>query len=795
MPAARSLFGSVCRIAVFSVGVLLLTAGAADLRQTADASAAEGQSPGIGNVAGNGKAGPLSLDGKATAVAVAQPFGVVTGPDGALYICEVGQHRVLRLDRKTGTLTAVAGTGKQGYSGDGGPATSAELNEPYEVRFDADGNMFFVEMKNQIVRRVDAKTGVISTVAGTGKKGFSGDGGPATKATLSSPHSIALDASGHLYICDIGNHRIRRVHLASGTISTFAGTGERKPTPDGAKLAGTPLNGPRALDFDGEHSLYLALREGNAVYRIDLERETLHHIAGTGKSGYSGHGGDARQAELSGPKGLALDAAGNIFLADTESHTIRVILKQDGTIHTVAGNGKPGDGPEGQPLTCRMNRPHGVHVDAAGRLYVGDSSAHRVRELTPAIPAQLAVAEGKPASTGHPVAWQRLKLDEAFRSEGVAAADVNHDGKMDVLAGDVWYAAPDWTMHEIRPVGQFVAGKGYSNSFANWAYDVNGDGWDDFLLIGFPGDPFYWYENPKNAEGHWKQHVIWHSACNESPDFVDLTGDGQPEFVLGSQPESQMGYLPIHERPTEKWTFNAISRPGNPMENGTFKYYHGLGTGDFNGDGRSDVLIAHGWWEAPAEPGRATWEFHPWSLSLKPDGPPEKGADIFIEDLDLDGDNDLIMSSAHSYGIWWFENLGPAKPNATGASPQDADAGSTGRLQFKAHVIDEEYSQTHAVEYVDINGDGQRDIVTGKRFFAHNGNDPGGKEPVVMFWYEFRRTKGKPPVFLRHEIEAGRGTGIGTQFLVTDMNGDKRPDVVLSNKKGVNVLLQTDAAE
>jgi hypothetical protein len=144
------------------------------------------------------------------------------------------------------------------------------------------------------------------------------------------------------------------------------------------------------------------------------------------------------------------------------------------------------------------------------------------------------------------VSWERIKLDERFRSEGVA--DVNHDGLNDVLAGDVWYAAPDWKVHEIRKPGDFVAGVGYSNSFINFAWDVNGDGWDDFILIGFPGDPFHWYENPQNKPGHWKEHLIWHSACNESPTFGDLTGDGIPELVLGSQPESQMGYLPIPSR-------------------------------------------------------------------------------------------------------------------------------------------------------------------------------------------------------------------------------------------------------
>jgi len=328
----------------------------------------------IETIAGNGKEG-FSQD------QINNPYGLTTGPDGALYICEIGNHVVRRLDLKTKKLTIVAGTGKMGYAGDGGLATEALLNEPYEIRFDKAGNMFFVEMKNNIVRRVDAKTKLISTVAGNGTAGFSGDGGPAVKAQFKQPHSIQFDPQGNLLICDIANNRIRKVDMKTGTIDTYAGTGEKKPVVDGAPLAGTALNGPRALDLDPKGNLYLALREGNAVYRIDPKEGKIHHIAGTGEKGYTGDNGPAKLAKLNGPKGIAWSPDGGVYIADTESHTIRRIDLKTGVITTAAGTGERGDGPESSPAACKMARPHGIFVDKKGVVYIGDSEAHRVRRL------------------------------------------------------------------------------------------------------------------------------------------------------------------------------------------------------------------------------------------------------------------------------------------------------------------------------------------------------------------------------------------------------------------------------
>jgi sugar lactone lactonase YvrE len=339
--------------------------------------------PGLVTIAGTGEAGFAGDGGPAAQARLNNPYGLVTGPDGALYVCDIDNHVIRRIDLKKGTITTVAGNARKGYSGDGGRALDASLNQPYEIRFDKAGNMFFVEMPNHIVRRVDAKTGVITTVAGTGTAGFSGDGGAATKAQMRQPHSIAFDPQGRLLICDIGNHRVRRVDLKTGVIETWLGTGERKPTPDGAPLEGTPINGPRAIDLDPQGNLYLALREGNAVLQVDPNAGRYKHIAGTGEKGNSGDGGPAKQATLNGPKGIAWAPDRSLYIADTENHTVRKIDLRRGTITTVAGSGQRGDGPDGEPKGCKMARPHGVFVDRRGVLYIGDSEAHRVRMLAP----------------------------------------------------------------------------------------------------------------------------------------------------------------------------------------------------------------------------------------------------------------------------------------------------------------------------------------------------------------------------------------------------------------------------
>lgn len=346
----------------------------------ASAGALTAAQPVISHFAGTGVKGFGGDGGTAVEAQLNFPTGIARGPDGALYVCDTSNHRVRKIT-PDGKIMTVAGTGEKGWSGDGGPATAAKLSEPYEVRFDHTGNIFWVERLSHSIRRLEAKSGIISTVAGSGAAGFSGDGGPATEAKMNEPHSIGFDKAGNLYICDVKNHRIRKVDMKTGIISTFAGTGERKPTPDGAPFATAPLSGPRALDFDKDGNLWLALREGNMILKLDLAHGRVYRVAGTGAKGFTGDGGPAKVATLNGPKGIAVAPNGNVYLADTENHVIRMIDVKQGTIGLVAGTGTRGDGPEGDPLKCQFNRPHGIFIDADGSVFIGDTEAHRVRVI------------------------------------------------------------------------------------------------------------------------------------------------------------------------------------------------------------------------------------------------------------------------------------------------------------------------------------------------------------------------------------------------------------------------------
>src|SRR5262245_29139524 len=258
----------------------------------------------ITTLAGTGVQGLAANGDLADHTTLNNPFGIVIGPDGALYWVEYGSHRLLRLDLRSRKISVLAGTGTKGYSGDGGPAASAQLNTPHELRFDSKGNIYIAERDNHTIRFIDMKSKTISTVAGTGERGFSGDGGPSNKAQLAQPHSIQLDRAGNVYICDIMNNRVRKIEPKTRTITTFAGTGERANTPAEASLDGAPLAGPRSIDWAPDGKMYLVLREGNRVFAVDVARRQLKMIEGKGEMGYWGDGRSAMYGEFYYDRGM-----------------------------------------------------------------------------------------------------------------------------------------------------------------------------------------------------------------------------------------------------------------------------------------------------------------------------------------------------------------------------------------------------------------------------------------------------------------------------------------------------------
>ncbi|MGH7223910.1 MAG: FG-GAP repeat domain-containing protein, partial [Gemmataceae bacterium] len=384
-----------------------------------------------------------------------------------------------------------------------------------------------------------------------------------------------------------------------------------------------------------------------------------------------------------------------------------------------------------------------------------------------------AADEKKSDDTG--ITWKKTVLDKRFRAEGVAVADVNKDGKADILIGEVWYEAPSWKRHEIKKPGDYGDGAGgYSHTFACWADDLNGDGYPDLIVIDFPGTPCYWLENPRGKDEHWKQHIIWHSACNETPTYVDLLGTGKRVLLMGWQPkgkdnEGQMAYFTPGDDPAQLWKMHAISEPSSKghVIPGTNRFSHGLGAGDVNGDGKRDVLCTAGWWQQPAKLDDKPWKFHAAALG-------DACADMFTYDVDGDGKSDILSSSAHNYGIWSY-----LQRPGSGGSP----------AFLKQVLFPRLVSETHALHCVDINGDGLADLVTGKRWWAHGPKgDVDANAPAKLYWFEAKKNNDGLIRFVPHEIDDD--SGMGTQFAVTDVNGDKLLDVVTANKKGVFLFEQ-----
>ncbi|MBN1491612.1 MAG: VCBS repeat-containing protein [Phycisphaerae bacterium] len=349
------------------------------------------------------------------------------------------------------------------------------------------------------------------------------------------------------------------------------------------------------------------------------------------------------------------------------------------------------------------------------------------------------------------IRFRKHTIDAAFRSEGVAVADFNGDGRLDIAAGNVFYTGPDWKPVPMLGEAKAFNRYGYSDAFLCYADDVNRDGAMDLIAVGFPGKQTYWLANPGAAGGIWRKHLAVERTGNESPAYADIDGDGRRELIF--MDEGRCLAAQPTDDPTQPWRTRAISNAGDPAPG------HGLGIADVNGDGRVDVLIPDGWWQGQSE---MPWPFHAATFF--------GGAQLCVADLDGDGDNDVLGSSAHGYGIAWSE--------------QTSDG-------WKQHEIDDTISQTHAIALVDFNGDGLLDFVTGKRFWAHNGHDVGSFQPAFLCWYEQQRQDGQLS-WVQRIIDTD--SGVGLHFEIVDLNGDGLLDIVTSNKKGVYYFEQVPAA-
>ncbi len=389
--------------------------------------------------------------------------------------------------------------------------------------------------------------------------------------------------------------------------------------------------------------------------------------------------------------------------------------------------------------------------------------------LLPCLFAAAAVA----FAAGEPAAYRKLTLSDKFYCEGAAFGDVNRDGHADAIAGPYWYEGPDFSRrHEIYPAVAFDPLR-YSENFLTFTDDFNADGWLDVLVLGFPGVDASWFENPGNGGGPWQRHVVFMPVDNESPTFTDLLGNGRRVLLCSSS--GRVGYATRDARdPIHPWAFHPISAAG-PWQ----RFTHGLGCGDVNGDGRLDVLDKDGWWEQPAKlDGDPVWPRHPFPFS------PTKGAaQMYVYDVNGDGLPDVIAClDPHGYGLAWFEQV----------------RGAPGETTFREHAIlstkpDEkiggvQFSQPHALELCDVDGDGRLDLVTGKRWWAHGptGDVDAGGAPV-LYAFLLRRGANGEVSYLPYRIDDA--SGIGTQFMNADVNGDGRPDFITANKRGTFVFL------
>jgi len=336
----------------------------------------------ITRAVGTGERGFAGDGGSAEQALLNGPFDVGFDAHGNLYFSDTFNHRIRRVDARSGIITTCAGSGEAGYAGDGDLAIHARLNEPYGIAIDKAANVYIADRHNHCVRKVDSMSGVITTSTGNGAAGFGGDGGPASRAGMVEPNGLALDsAQRRLFIADVANHKVRVVDLASGMISTFAGTGEAQHSGDGGPATAAGVHGARAVKVTADGTVYILERQGSTLRAVDPRTGVITTLAGTGARGYEGDGGSAREAVFDAPKEFALDPGGDILIVDTENHAIRRIYAASGIVETIAGGRKSAEGDGGPAEAAGLGRPHGAAVGPDGAIYIGDTENHRIRKL------------------------------------------------------------------------------------------------------------------------------------------------------------------------------------------------------------------------------------------------------------------------------------------------------------------------------------------------------------------------------------------------------------------------------
>ncbi|MDA0770086.1 MAG: hypothetical protein O2821_07685 [Chloroflexi bacterium] len=332
----------------------------------------------IQTVVGTGEGGYSGDGGPARLAMIGEAYGVAFDAGDNMYISDGRTHTVRRIDRNTSVITTVVGTGVEGYSGDGGQAAQATFNNLYSLDVDTNVDIYVVDRLNAVIRKLDAASGIITTVAGTGVPGYGGDGNLGTKAQLREPNDCFLDGKGGLLIADIQDQRIRRLDLETGFITTFAGNGEKLRCGNGGLATEASIMGPRAVCMDSRGNTYICEREGNGVRLVDANG-VISTFAGTGEAGYSGDGGPALEATWGAPKAIRCDNEDNVMVVDTENHAIRRIDAKTSIVTTIAGGRQGGAGDGGYATDACLDRPHGCAIDSQGNLFIADGINHRVR--------------------------------------------------------------------------------------------------------------------------------------------------------------------------------------------------------------------------------------------------------------------------------------------------------------------------------------------------------------------------------------------------------------------------------